>query len=395
MKARDRVLRELDHEEPDKIPWFELSIDNLKICDHYSEGYYLQGMAKSFADTYNLCRGIIDEFTNTILAATESRSYLKNTIKQYLGLFSKIGIDLAQIPLSGYIFFPTFCMKEGFIDEYGRIFDLKKNPSDNMDIAYYKDGYFKSFEDFEKFSLLDPDNPRRKRIYDMMKKVEKEFEGNIAVIPTIWGIFESSWQAFGFTQFSKLLIGKKFAKKVIDKYGNFALELAKRLIEWGESTAIMLFDDLGFKSGLLTNPNNYKEILFPWYEKLCNYCHSKGINVLFHSCGDLEPIFGDLVKVGFDAIHPIEPTTANPKYDIFKLHERYGNDVTFIGNVSPQDLADKDPIFIKEYSKKLIRALGPGGGYIFSSGHSINPSVKLENFLAMVSTREEEGIYPQ
>jgi uroporphyrinogen decarboxylase len=93
--------------------------------------------------------------------------------------------------------------------------------------------------------------------------------------------------------------------------------------------------------------------------------------------------------VGFDTIH----TTANPEYVNFKLHKRYGNEPTFIGNLSPQDLADKEPDFIKLYSKKLIKTLGTGRGYIFNSGHSINPSVKLENFLAIVRTREEE-IYP-
>ncbi len=35
-----------------------------------------------------------------------------------------------------------------------------------------------------------------------------------------------------------------------------------------------------------------------------------------------------------------------------------------------------------------------GGGYIFSSGHKINPVVKLENFLTMRKPLEEYGKYP-
>lgn len=95
-----------------------------------------------------------------------------------------------------------------------------------------------------------------------------------------------------------------------------------------------------------------------------------------------------------DAIHPIEPTTANPEYDIFKLHEKYGDKITFIGNISPQDLADKPPDYIRDRTKKLIKELAPGGGYVLSSGHSINPAVKLENFLVMHDTLKKFGQYP-
>jgi uroporphyrinogen decarboxylase len=62
--------------------------------------------------------------------------------------------------------------------------------------------------------------------------------------------------------------------------------------------------------------------------------------------------------------------------------------------VSPQDLAEKTPEFIQDSTKKLIKELAPGGGYILSSGHSINPAVKLENFLAMHKTLEKYGKYP-
>ena len=49
---------------------------------------------------------------------------------------------------------------------------------------------------------------------------------------------------------------------------------------------------------------------------------------------------------------------------------------------------------IEEYSKKLIRELAPGGGYIFSSGHSINPAVTLDRWQAVLNIREKYGNYP-
>jgi uroporphyrinogen decarboxylase len=95
-----------------------------------------------------------------------------------------------------------------------------------------------------------------------------------------------------------------------------------------------------------------------------------------------------------DAIHPIESTTANPEYDIFKLKEKFGECITLVGNLSPVMLALGEISEIEEYSKKLIRELAPGGGYIFSSGHSINPAVTLDRFEAMQNVKRKFGNYP-
>jgi uroporphyrinogen decarboxylase len=49
---------------------------------------------------------------------------------------------------------------------------------------------------------------------------------------------------------------------------------------------------------------------------------------------------------------------------------------------------------IENYSMKLIRELAPGGGFIFASGHSINPAIPLEHFQLLLEIREKYGYYP-
>lgn len=394
MNARERLLKALDHEEPDRVPSYEMMIDNLEICTHFGEEYVFQGIVKSFRDTYKLCEMDVERTTSTILAATESRSYVRNTMRKLVNLYTKIGLDMAQVPLTGFVLFPTICYEKSFVDEYGRIFDLTYNPADNIDVIYYREGYFKSLEDFHNFPSLNPDNQRREKYFKIMKKVEAENNYQVYVVPAIWGILESSWQSTGFVNFSKMLRRSNEVKKLIDSRGQFALDLAKRFVEWGEDAMILLYDDLGFKSGLQFSPRFLRQFVFPWYKQICNYGHKAGIKVLLHSCGDVYEIFEDLVDAGFDAIHPIEPTTANLEYNIFNLKEKYGDRITLMGNVSPQDLADKSPEYIESYAKKLIREVGPGGGYIISSGHSINPAVKLENFLSLQNVIKKHGAYP-
>ncbi len=371
-----------------------MSIDNLSIFNHFNLVYPYQGLIKTFNDTFELCNRDIEATTNLIIKATETRSYLKNTLKRFFGISVKAGLDLAQLPMSGYILFPKICGKNYVTDEYGRTFDLRLNPSDNMEIVYYREGYFRNYEEYEAFSPLDPDDQRREKIFKIIKKIEEDYLGKIYIIPAIWGIFECSWQSFGFVNFSKLLTRSKAIRKVINDRGKFALELAKRFIDWGETGSIMIYDDFGYKSGLLAPPKIYQEYVFPWFKRICDYSHKRGVKVILHSCGDIYQLFEDIIHVGIDAIHPLEPTTANVEYNIFKLNQKYKDKICFIGNISPQDLATKDPKFINNYTKKLIKELAPGGGFILSSGHSINPAVKLENFLAIQDTLKKYGRYP-
>jgi uroporphyrinogen decarboxylase len=105
-------------------------------------------------------------------------------------------------------------------------------------------------------------------------------------------------------------------------------------------------------------------------------------------------IMEDIINCGVDILNPIEPTTANPDYDIFKLNKKYGDTLTFSGNLSPTLLATGKRSEIKSYAKELIRKLAPGGGYIFSSGHSINPAIPPKNYELMQNIRQKYGIYP-
>ena len=163
MNSRERIRMVLNFEEPDKVPSFEMSIDNFKVCEHFNEDYVFQGMAKSYNDTYDLCQGDTDSLTKTILMATETRSYMKTTMNKHVNLYKKLGIDLAIVPITGYVLFPTSCDRTSFTDEHGRVFDVRKNPSDGMDMAYYRGGAFKSFEEFGSFPPLEVNTPRREK----------------------------------------------------------------------------------------------------------------------------------------------------------------------------------------------------------------------------------------
>jgi uroporphyrinogen decarboxylase len=157
---------------------------------------------------------------------------------------------------------------------------------------------------------------------------------------------------------------------------------------------VLLWDDYGFKNGLFMRPELYRKYIFPWIKRICDAAHKRDCKIMLHSDGDLYEIFEDIINCGVDVINPVESTTANPNYDIFKLNEKYGDKITFSGNLSPTKLALAEISEIEGDAKRLIKELAPGGGYIFGSGHSINPSVTIDRFEAMYNIKRKYGNYP-
>ena len=391
MNARERVTRAINHEEPDRVPSYEGSIDNLRILNYYNESYGIDGLASIQESIFNQSSGNLNQFNNLMHQLSTGKTAAKITVEPSIRLYGKIGLDIVPITLCIH---PYKYFKNGFISEFGHRFEYKQNPSDKMHLLYYMGGSIKDFEEYERFPLPDPDNPLRENMFKASMQLEKEYNGKVCCAPGITGMMEVTWEGFGLESFSRLLANKKNAKKVFNDRGHFSVEMVKRLIEWEATGPLLVFDDYGYKKGLFMSPYNYREYVMPWLERICKTAHKGDLQVILHSCGDIELLFEDIIKAGVDAIHPIEPTTANPGYNIFQLNKKYGDKITFVGNVSPQDLSDKNPEFIKDYTKNLLKQVAPGGGFILSSGHSINPAVKLENFLAMREALESYGSYP-
>ena len=389
MKAVERVLKTINLEEPDRVPTFEAAIDNYYLHKHVGLKPSLEGGVKLQKNLYNLFLGSKKLLNKVMTKLVSGNTYAKIFVTDVTRLYKRLGIDLCPIHAQLY---PLYYEKDGMIDEFGR--HIKYQKIHNFTTWMYHGGYFKSFEDYEAFPKPDPDLPIREKMIRMAKKFDQESNGEVYTFSQVSGSMELAWEGFGIENFSRILRNKKQAKQIFDDRGKFQVEMVKRIIEWGEENLIMTGDDYGYKKGLFMSPKNYREYVIPWLKRLCDTAHKGGLKVALHSCGDISLLLDDIINAGVDALHPIEPTTANPEYDIFKLKEKYGDKLCFMGNVSPQDLADKQPDDIRAYTKKLIKNIGVGGGLIVGSAHSITPAAKLENFLAMHDTVKKYGNYP-
>jgi len=363
MNSRERVLSVLNHRKPDKIPSYEGTIDNLEICEKYNVKYAYKGITSKFIQ---------------VLIRRHKKKAAKIGLKRIFKLYHKIGIDLFCVPLSGLI--PVKEIKGGFVDEMGREFKIYKDKTYNIETIYYTKGHFKTFEDYLSFPKLDPDDSIKKYIFKISKKLEKKYDVCAGFL--LLGMFESVWQSFGLEGFVRLNENEK--KTIISDRGDYLLQMIKKIGKWNnnEQGIIFISDDYGHKNGLFMKREYYHKLKILKYIQLaCDYAHQHNLKVIMHSCGDISEILDDLISCGIDALHPIEPTTANSDYDIFKINKKYKN-LVLIGNISPQDLADKTYKYVYGNTYKLLRVLGDKN-FILSSGHSINPAVKIYNFESM------------
>ncbi len=389
MKAPERVLKAIDHEEPDRVPSFEI-ITNNSILNHYDIP-----IGKGYRDGLKQLSKMGEKGNELILKGYSSFDYLKRVFQQSYEFFRRAEIDIALTLASIY---PRKILEkgDGIVDEYGRIMkQIAYKAKDGIEsvVNEYFGGYFKDFDDYESWEPPDPYWEARLANFKAGRVVQKEMNDEIFSIPSLGALMECSWEGFGIENFSRILARPKQARKVFDDRGKFTLELVKILAE-NNAQIILLFDDYGFKNGLFMSPKNYRSYVFPWLKRICDAAHRQDCKVILHSDGDLLEIFEDIINSGVDALNPIEPTTANPDYDIFKLNKKYGDKITFIGNLSPVLLVTGQISEIETYAKRLIREIAPGGGYIFSSGHSINPAVTVDRFEAMQNIKRKFGSYP-
>jgi uroporphyrinogen decarboxylase len=204
-------------------------------------------------------------------------------------------------------------------------------------------------------------------------------------------IFTLTWMLMGFENFGIHSILKPgFVAKVLDRVARIQLAGLREVLKIPNVAAAWAVDDLAFGSGPMIDPRTLRRLLFPWYEEFGSICHGHGCHFFFHSDGVIWELIEDLIHLGVDALHPIDPTCM----DIEEVKDRVGERLCLIGNISNEILLTGTPREVAELTKKRIKALAPGGGYCLGSGNSVPDWARIENYRAMIGTALEQGRYP-
>jgi len=204
----------------------------------------------------------------------------------------------------------------------------------------------------------------------------------------ILGIFERVCTLMGMDNFFiDIYLNKNITLSLIRELTNFHLSLIE---EWAklEVDAIHLSDDWGGQDNILISPDYWRDVFKPYYRELFSCAHRHNLDVFFHSCGAVEKIIGDLVEIGADVIHPLQPVPGN---NYRNIASEYGSDLTVMGGIDVQnaltgldgsELTRSIYSFVEVFSKYNC-------GIILSPTNNIVPDTPLENIRIAFETMDK------
>lgn len=153
-------------------------------------------------------------------------------------------------------------------------------------------------------------------------------------------------------------------------------------------------DDLGAQLQPLISPKTWREIFKAPQKYIFDRVHkfAPQAKIVFHTDGNVHPLIPDLIDVGVDVLNPIQPSAR--LMDSFKLKAEFGDRLAFHGAMDVQTVLNKDEATVREDVRTRIRALGPGGGFIVAPANHIQHDIPPENVAAMYDEARKYGVYP-
>jgi len=238
-------------------------------------------------------------------------------------------------------------------------------------------------DDFHnRFSLPDPEDDS---LYEPVKQFIERKEEFPVICSTRLG-FLAALISVGFQTYMEAIYSDpELIDAVTGAYVDWSAKVLRRLCNMGVD-AVITTDDFAFNTGPFMSPVTFRQWVVPYHERAY-----KEISLpwILHTDGDITPILEDLLAMGIDAIHPIDPNCM----DIRSFKRDYGQRVCILGNVDVNTLAMGTPEDTYNEVHDLIQNLAPGYGYIVSSGNSVPDYAKPENILALAQAMEDFGKY--
>lgn len=154
--------------------------------------------------------------------------------------------------------------------------------------------------------------------------------------------------------------------------------------EWGamRADAVFLTDDWGSQTALMISPGMWRHYFKPFYKTIFDEVHACGMEIFFHSCGNVTAIVPDLIELGVDVLDPVQPGAMDQQ----AIAGRFGGRIAFSGAIDDQHLlGSSTPAEVKDAVRRVIDTLGApfGNALVLAPANILTPEVPLENLRAM------------
>jgi uroporphyrinogen decarboxylase len=246
----------------------------------------------------------------------------------------------------------------------------------------------KTMADFERYTPPDPLAPER---FAPIEEALAAYGDRYAVIVHLNDVFSLPRYLMGMENLLMAIVAEpELVAALVDMSVDINLKLAKEVRARG-AEIVYTGDDVASNTGPLMSPRHFRKLFYPGLQRVMQGYKELGLYVIKHTDGNLWPLMDMIVDSGIDCLDPIDPQAG---MDLAEVKAKYGDRIALKGNVDcAQLMTFGAPEETAEATKAALRDGMPGGGYICSSSNSIHSGVKPENYLALMNTVRECGRY--
>lgn len=236
----------------------------------------------------------------------------------------------------------------------------------------------KDWRSFEKYQWPDTSSIR----YTEFESVIPILPEGMKIIGQVWGIFETVQMLTGYNNLCYLLYDEpELVEAIFERVEVLYEEMYKGMSSIEQVGAVVISDDLGYKTQTLISASDLRKYVLPGHKKLAEIIHQAGKPCILHSCGQLSSIMEDIIEyVKIDAKHSFEDSIM-PVSDAIEL---YGERIAILGGIDVDRLCRSTEEELESYITKLLMRLGKRGGYALGSGNSIPDYMPVTNYLKML-----------
>lgn len=206
-------------------------------------------------------------------------------------------------------------------------------------------------------------------------------------------IFQWVWMLMGFEGFALALKkDPELVHKMFFRIGQSRLEVLENALQrYSDIGAVWILDDIAYSEGLMVSPLLLRQHLFPWFRRIKAVCQARDVPLLYHSDGTFWQVLDDILDIGIDAIHPVEPKGMGA--DIPALKAQVGDRLCLVGGVDLDILIRGDQQDVVRETRRKLEQGSPGGGFMIGSSNTVTDSVPLTNYQTMVEASLTYGRY--
>lgn len=224
-----------------------------------------------------------------------------------------------------------------------------------------------------------PDVSKSSAVEDLEPKVRELKEQQYTVIGQMsQTILETAYEMRGLEQLMIDFCDRPdYVECLFEKIAEQRLFQASCFIDAGVDV-LRIGDDIATQKNLLVSPQLYRERIRPFHASIIARARKRdpGIQVLYHSDGNLTKLLPQLIEIGVTAINPVQPECM----DLELVKRKFGNELTLWGCMPTQSVfahgSRKD---VERHIRFLMDRVAPGGGLVVNFINTIMTEKVVEN----------------